>query len=75
MSKLTWNWRVCVFTDEIGNPLRVTLVRGPEDRARTIVEWICGPFDPAEDAVSEAMEMIQHYGWQETLPTGGRTSS
>lgn len=65
----TWKWRVSVFTDDLGNPERVSLVKGPEERAQTIFEWICGPFDPAEVIVSTAIQMIEHYGWQGTLPS------
>jgi hypothetical protein len=57
-------WHLSVDLDRHTNPLRLALSHDPGDGLQTIAEWIPGPFDPLEELISIAVEMIEQYEWK-----------
>jgi hypothetical protein len=58
------DWRVYIDLDKHTNPLRIGLAKETGEGLQTIVEWFPGPFDPAEQLVMHALEMIEHFEWK-----------
>jgi hypothetical protein len=58
------DWRIYFDLDRHTNPLRVGLAKETGEGLQTIVEWFPGPFDPAEDLLTQAVEMIENYEWK-----------
>jgi hypothetical protein len=58
------DWRVCLYLDRHTNPVSVALSKDDGSGLRTIVEWFPGPFDPAEELLLLALEMIENFEWK-----------